>query len=97
MFNLKIQCALNQRSSHPANRIVVTKPARRHGFRQLGVNGRNQRLDVAPQDIEFSGFVRMLAAVVVAVAFDDFRAAGFPFLEFVVVLADDVQPFLYAS
>ena len=39
----------------------------------------------------------MLAAVVVAVAFDDFRAAGFPLFEFVVVLADDVQPFLYAG
>lgn len=39
----------------------------------------------------------MLAAVVVAVAFDDLRAARFPLLEFVVVLADDVQPLVDAG
>ena len=97
VLNLKVQCALNQLAGHAANRIIVTKPALRDRFGQLGIDRGNQRLDVAPQDVEFSGFVRVLAAVVVAVAFNNLRTARFPLFEFVVVLADDVQPLVDAG
>ena len=88
MLNLKVEGAFYERGGDTAHRIAVTEPAPHIGFRQSGINGGDERLDIRPEDVELRAFRQGLPPRVIAVAFQYLLDPRIPLGELAVIRGD---------
>ena len=97
VLNLKVDGAFDQPCSDTPNGVVIAEASAYISLRQFGVDGRDERLDIRPQDVELGGFVAARASGVVAVTLDEFLYPRLPLGKLVFMGADDPQVLLKFS
>ncbi len=97
MLNLIIKAALYKECGDSAHGIIVHEAAANIRLGHFGINSRDKGLDVGPKHIEPRRLIAASAAVVIAVALEDFNCALTPPLIFRIIGGNNLQILLQRS